>query len=426
MDFAGLADQTTSWLRFASSKKIVARKRRHILILLMSGRFSQDTGRLTESVNSAEPLNWPPKENKYNLEVRLGRRHKVNADGRLTDHATYTGHRGAPALSAREVSLAQASDWDEFAQKHGGSIRSSRAFLRGVSLKNFGRGDLRLFELWAAGAETEGRKVGQCAVLMTKAGEAVFLDRLVLAIYEDDGALWSAALRTVLNALGSGRYRYGWELNLEPPRDEHLGRIGGVSKITPTPLTVHAIDFSRFDSWAAYHRAIRKGVRHSAAVAMRDMPKLEISTRKGWQALTTFPALLGLRLALSNRKQLGHRAVDLAASYLGWALLGRDLSVFSVIRNGRKVLAAFFGATFGEMTYYFDGASRRRNGGASWRLVLEMMRRAYQQAPKGKFVMGYVDYAIHDKALSDGLIWSRTACRASEYPTSIVTFQYSA
>ena len=100
--------------------------------------------------------------------------------------------------------------------------------------------------------------------------------------------------------------------------------------------------------------------------------------------------------------------------------------MFSVIRNGRKVLAAFFGATFGEMTYYFDGASRRRNGGASWRLVLEMMRRAYQQAPKGKFVMGYVDYAIHDKALSDGLIWSRTACRASEYPTSIVTFQYSA
>jgi hypothetical protein len=55
-----------------------------------------------------------------------------------------------------------------------------------------------------------------------------------------------------------------------------------------------------------------------------------------------------------------------------------------------------------------------------------MLEEAYRRNPAGKFVMGYVDHSIHDDAVGAGLLRSRRACRAAEFPTSVVTFRTSA
>ena len=53
-----------------------------------------------------------------------------------------------------------------------------------------------------------------------------------------------------------------------------------------------------------------------------------------------------------------------------------------------------------------------------------MIERAFHRAPHGKFVMGYVDFAIHSDDEGGGLLRSRQACQASDFPTSVVQFRY--
>jgi hypothetical protein len=53
-----------------------------------------------------------------------------------------------------------------------------------------------------------------------------------------------------------------------------------------------------------------------------------------------------------------------------------------------------------------------------------MIKRSYERSPFGKFVMGNVDYALHEEKLGGGLLGSRTACRATGQPTRIISFRY--
>jgi len=191
-----------------------------------------------------------------------------------------------------------------------------------------------------------------------------------------------------------------------------------------TPIVVQAVDFSNWDSWDAYYWGLRKGARQSAQFAYRDIPDLGFVTLRGWQSLLAVPALLRLKASLSRRKHIAVRLAYLITSYLGTTLLTPEHTITRLAKSKGQVLAAYYGTEFGGNFLYLEAASVAGNQGASWALLLSMIQRAYEQDPQGKFIMGYVNYALHDEELSGGLIRSRTACRVTDYPTTIVTFRY--
>jgi hypothetical protein len=97
----------------------------------------------------------------------------------------------------------------------------------------------------------------------------------------------------------------------------------------------------------------------------------------------------------------------------------------AIAYDGATALAGFSGMEFGPNTYYIDGGSLACNKGAAWLIQMVMLKRAWERSSgRGKFIMGYVDYATHDDAIGGGLIRSRKAVKADDYPTSIVTFTF--
>jgi hypothetical protein len=58
-------------------------------------------------------------------------------------------------------------------------------------------------------------------------------------------------------------------------------------------------------------------------------------------------------------------------------------------------------------------------------VLLGELQRAYQRTPQGRFIMGFIDPATHNDALSQGLLRSREACRVTDFPTAIVDFVYT-
>ena len=55
-----------------------------------------------------------------------------------------------------------------------------------------------------------------------------------------------------------------------------------------------------------------------------------------------------------------------------------------------------------------------------------MVRKAYERAPDGKFLMGRaLDADVDTDAYDTGLVRARKALRASDFPSAEITFSYS-
>lgn len=322
-------------------------------------------------------------------------------------------------ISVQEIDFKDltAEGWDDFAQRCGGSARLAYGRLMQHRVKALGRPRQRIYEIYAMGVG--GReKIGQCALTMSR-GKSVFLDRLqLLADHEDS---WVQAMTRVLSAAGARSYEYGWQLNVEGPREADLATISGVTVETVRPLVVHAVDFQRWPSWDAYYRALSENSRRNAKAAAKQEPSIVLKPRFGRWSLLSMPPLIGLRAAMAERKGLQMKVVMSALSYLGWIAVCPNYVVTNLAVGGKRVLATYFGIEFGGHTYYLEGASRAGNGGAAWYLILAMLRRAYDRDPAGKFIMGYIDPATDQDG---GLMRSRAACRVSDYPTSVIRFRY--
>jgi hypothetical protein len=307
-------------------------------------------------------------------------------------------------------------EWDAFAQACGCSFRSGHSWLRAWALKWRIRYRLHVLELRAS-----GRRIGRCAVGVG-ARERIFLDRLQLA--PDAGPdLWAEAMAAVLAHLGPGRYRYGWQLNLEPCRAAALRRLAGVTVETVQPLTVQAVDFRQWPSWDAYWKSTSNNTRRNAKRA--DAEGLRIEVRRGLASLRHAVPLVRLRSLMYERKGIRFEALKVLATYVAAYLGSPRYTLTSLVTDDEQALAGFSGMEFGPHTYYIDGGSRPANKGAAWALQRSMLQRAWERHPgRALFVMGYVDYATHDDAVGGGLLRSRKAVRASDYNTSVVTFSF--
>jgi hypothetical protein len=328
-----------------------------------------------------------------------------------------------PVVEVQEVALWKfdAKTWDDFAALAGCSVRGTHSHARGWAVKNFGRGKLLMFEFFI---DLNGliTKIGQCSIGQRAGGVRTILDRL--QVHPSFSELWPDIMEALLSKSGTGIYEYGWELSLESPRLADIQRIAGVKVRKSVELVVHAVDFSRWKTWEDYYWDLRKGTRQAAQFAYRDIPDLRFRYLEGWAAIRNIPPLIKLKLALSSRKNLGLNARKLAASYLGWIAFNSRYLVTNLARGFGRNLAIYYGTEFGVNSYYLEAAAVRENKGAQWALLLEMMRRAYERQPTGKFIMGYTNYATHEEDSGGGLVRSRQACRVTNYDNMVVIFDF--
>jgi GNAT acetyltransferase-like protein len=308
--------------------------------------------------------------------------------------------------------------WDSFAHKCGASFQSGYHAIRACGYDAFRKWQknllplrLRLFEIYDKESD---HKIGQCAIAL-RGQHGLFIDGLQL-LPERHGS-WTTAMAALLARLGPGRYRYGSHWNIEPPRERNLETISGLAIEAVEPLTLQAVDFSRWKSWDDYLHGVSKNARRNANRACAGSPSLRI--RRGLATVIDIPALVRLEACTLRRKNLKPASGRNFARLVRAITMPEYLVTAAVSSYGRHV-ACFYGIEFGHNVYYLEGGSQPDNHGAAWYLMLEMIRQAYDRSRgTGKFLMGTTQDGRPGWA---GLARSREQCRVTDFPTSVVTF----
>jgi hypothetical protein len=275
--------------------------------------------------------------------------------------------------------------------------------------------NVKIFEFYQS-----GQKVGQCAVGVT-ASERTFLDGL--ALKPDTDLAWLNCMAAVLARLGPGQYRYGWHLTLEHGREGDLESLPGVTVESVSPFTVQAVDFRRWANWDEYWASTSSNTRRNAKRG--EKAELKVAVRTGFSCLLNVVAIARLRSVMYERKGIEFDRLRTVAAYVGGHITAPQYRLAAIASEGKQPLAGFIGYEFGTHTYYLAGGSRGSNNGAAWYLQKQMLQRAWERSEGcAKFILGYVDYAIHDESVGGGLLRSRRSVNASDHETSIVTFRY--
>lgn len=307
-------------------------------------------------------------------------------------------------------------NWDVDAKMSSSTIRSSYDHLKRVSRKHIFSNKFKIYGIYSE----KGNRVGHYALLYSN-GTRQFYDGIRLL--NDDPALWSAAMRAALEHCGPGVYSYGWAWSTEPSRVGELTALAGVSILENEEILVHGVDFAEWPNWETYKRAISENCRRNANKAARQYADIRVIVDKNLAALRRIPTLIRFRYDMYRRKELGFRPLSAARSYIGDLLLSpAEFVVVSVIA-GRKVRSVLHLERFGNLTYYFDGASSSDAGGTSWFLMLEILKSTYEESPTGKFLMGYSHKATLGQPIGIGLERSRAALRVRNWSTSVITFR---
>lgn len=311
---------------------------------------------------------------------------------------------------------ANAAEWDRFAGATSASFQADHAHLKAQAL--IGARQLLMFEFIDAAT---GGKIGQCAVL--KRGRR-FEIQDGIQLPADHESQWPNAMRALLAALGAGNYVYGGLWSCEARRDAELASLRGVTIEHVRPFAVQGVDFTKWPSWDRYWAKVSDSVRYESKYAPERVPGLRLERFTGLAMLKTIPAIMELQAASYARKAIGYNRWKQGLRYAYYmARCWRSLEVVLAVADA-GVLAAYYGGRVGDRTYYIFGGQKAGSGGANWYLLKEMTRTAYEGSPEGRFIMGNVDYAVHEEASGGGLLRARRALRVSDFETSMVTFSY--
>lgn len=321
----------------------------------------------------------------------------------------------AGGIIARKAQASPA-EWDRFAGETCASFQADHAHLKAQAL--IGARQLRMFRFVDAAT---GDKIGQCAVLK---GGRRFEIQDGLQFRPDRQGQWQQAMRALLAELGAGTYVYGGLWSCEAPRDAEFAGLRGVTVEHVRPFAVQGVDFTKWPSWDRYWAKVSDSVRYESKYAPERVPGLRLERFTGLAMLKTIPAIMELQGASYARKAIGYNRWKQGLRYAYYmARCWRSLEVVLAVADA-GVLAAYYGGRLGDRTYYIFGGQKAGSGGANWYLLKEMTRAAYEGSPEGRFIMGNVDYAVHEEASGGGLLRARRALRVSDFETSMVTFRY--
>lgn len=344
--------------------------------------------------------------------------------GMKIEFGNQTGREQAPTtarITVAKVRLGQfdRQQWDRNAMRCGASMRSAYAHLHGLGLKFLFRGVPRLYHVYL---ETDGQQtqIGQ-ATLIVRRDARVFYDGLNL--YPEYRGLWASAMAAILADAGPGTYEYGWQWAPEPARDAELQTVAGVTVIRSRPILVQGVDFANWPDWDSYYRDVSENIRRNAKKAEKLHGDLTFDLVTGLAALTKVPALVAMRGAMYRRKSLPFHPLRIFAGYVSTILACPEQAMIGMVTSGDRTLAIQNNVEFADFHYYLDGAAASETEGGAWFLQLAMLRRAYERTPTGKFLLGYTDLPVEDQ-LAEGLLRSRRSLRASDWPSSLVRFDW--
>jgi hypothetical protein len=307
--------------------------------------------------------------------------------------------------------------WDADVIRMGGSMRSAYAHLSGNGF--ILRGFPKVFGIYL---DQRGEKVRIGLYTLVSRGKVkAFYDGLNM--YPEYSNYWREAMTSALVQAGPGAYDYGWQWKPEPPRDTELRSISGVRIVTNRPIVVQGVNFANWSSWDAYYHDLSDNIKRNAKKATKLHPDLKVDLITGLAALARVPTLVAMRRAMYRRKNLPFPALRVLGGYVLSILAAPAQAMIGLVTGGGRVLAIQNKVEFGDTHYYLDGAAADQPDGAAWNLQLTMLHRAYDQSPKGRFLMGYTDVPEGARK-AEGLLRSRQAVRVSDWPTSLIRFEY--
>ncbi|UVF17601.1 hypothetical protein HPT29_013710 [Microvirga terrae] len=274
-------------------------------------------------------------------------------------------------------------------------------------------------------------KIGQFAIGHGPL-KRIFSDGLqLLPEYRDT---WAACMEATLRTLGRGRYVYGSDWSFEPPRESIFASMAGVTITSVEKYMTEAVDFSRWTSWEDYQKAVSSNIRRTIKNAKTELDPFEIDIRYGASSVEIFPRFHYSKFRMLKRKlhklrrprRLNFLLLLNPTHYFLRILLSKHRSVSAILSHKGQVIASFSGVEIGQTCYFFEGGSVESNG-AGWLLNMSLMHDFYLRHPTGRFVLGCLDRS--DDQSPDG--WEspvryRSRARVSGFPSSRVTFTYSA
>jgi Acetyltransferase (GNAT) domain len=313
------------------------------------------------------------------------------------------------------------ADWDEFALKCDASHRALRGWMAIWQLKYHKVFRTRCYSIFLRRGN-DRVKIGQCAIGRGR-HKRLFSDGIQLL--PEHRTTWTECLQAMLRMSGPGRYVYGSDWSLEPPKEKDIAALPGVTVEAVERFMVEAVDFGRWKSWDDYERSVSANVRRNLKRAAHLYPDVEVETRSGLRALLLTPHLLLSKTVMQQRKLIPSNIIETAFNHILRSIFMRKYAFCAVARAKGRVLAGFGGAASGRQAYYFDGGASDATG-AGWLLKMTLMRDFQSRQPTGRFFMGS---AQREEDLSDGEWTSpfryRQDCRVTAFPTSVVTFTYT-
>ncbi len=313
-------------------------------------------------------------------------------------------------------------EWDGFAIRAGGGLRAAAGYLRLLKLYCLFHPKRRLkaIEIFV-GDSTARAKIGQATILQ-RPGAQEFVHRLLL--HPDYAECWRDAFELCLKHLGRGDYEYGSAWSLEQAPLAAFKAIPGVVVKRVHNIHVQLIDFADFKDWDDYYSGVSNNIKRNvkrAEKTFRDLATVERHGHASWAAALT-------HFRLHNRlykQKLGRewRLRTLLSNWIKIICYAEDSAIFVACAGGVPQ-ATMSQVCFGDKFYCLEGAREPVQYGPAWFLQIEAIRRAFDAAPKGKFILGYVDFALHDAETSDGLLRARKALRAKDVMTQVVEFSY--
>lgn len=306
-----------------------------------------------------------------------------------------------------------ATAWDDFAERCGASFRGAyRAWT--WQLDHHLPRQIKRFSCYTH-IGNESVKIAQAAIGISPKMR-VFTEGLM--ILPEFATLWQTTMAALLRTLSDGRYHYGSPWSLEPSREATF-RDMGLSVTRVQPVTIYAVDLSRYATWDDYIKSIATNARRNMRKA--EKANIIITSASGRASLRLAIPLIRLRKELFNRKSVTLSMSRYVMRFVLRILTMRRATFISIARDGERITAAFAGTLFGANTYYLESGAAKDNNGASWLLILTMIRRAYEHDPTGRFVIGF---HLDGRPLNDGLTFFRNQCLSQLYTTSEVTFDY--
>ena len=236
--------------------------------------------------------------------------------------------------------------------------------------------------------------------------------------------MWPAAMQSLLIKIGPDRYGYPRVIHDEPCRADEIRNLSGAAIESVRPVVVQSVDFKNWKTWEDYFGSLNTNAKRNYKRAIKEIDRLNIVTKRGLSALTELACLAKCMQNVNECKGLTHSVLRFAAGFVVKAALLGDRQFVSVVRSGTKRLAAISGVEFGDSLFYLEGGRSVDQPGAQWYLVIEALKEFRRRRPDGVFVMGYVDYALHDEAVGGGLLRFRAACQVTNVATSIVKFDF--